>query len=154
MKAVIASVIGNQSPRNPQPGASAYEIAVANGFIGTQADWLLWLSGKKLITVASAGGVTTLDCSQGNNFYTELTENTTIAVINPPATGEVQVLTLEIKQHASEAKTVTFLAGWAWPDGTDGVVSTTLSAVDELNLAIRNPAGTPLYRAFLANRIG
>src|SRR5690606_6590433 len=37
---------GSQGPAGPA-GASAYEVAVSNGFTGTEADWLASLKGDK-----------------------------------------------------------------------------------------------------------
>lgn len=40
---IVQSVVEALNLQDGQPGASAYEIAVANGFVGTEAQWLLSL---------------------------------------------------------------------------------------------------------------
>jgi hypothetical protein len=46
---LTANVSGTQGAA----GASAYQVAVANGFVGSQAAWLLSLKGDPGITVSS-----------------------------------------------------------------------------------------------------
>lgn len=124
------------------------DLLVSGTSVGTTLDGAL--VAEPATTVASASGVLTLDLSLGNFFRTTLTENiTSIVLTNEPLTGYAKVISLEIVQHATVAKTVAWPAGWKWPGGSAGAVSTGASAVDELSLAIRNPAGTKLYRASL-----
>ena len=42
-----SSVVDVQEASRGPAGASAYAVAVANGFVGTQAEWLLSLKGPK-----------------------------------------------------------------------------------------------------------
>lgn len=149
-------------------GQSAYDLWIADGHTGTVTDFLDWLGaipgpagpagpagppgddGTTLTTIASTGGVLTIDCALGDNFITTLTENiTSIVLTNEPATEKAKPISLEIEQHASAPKTVAFPAGWGWPGGTVGEVSSTNGAVDELNLVVRNKGGTKRYRAVL-----
>lgn len=120
-------------------------VTSLRGAVGPAGD-----DGSKLTTLTSSAGVLTIDCALGDNFIVTLTENiTSIVLSNEPASGVARSISLEIVQHASAAKTVAFPAGWKWPGASVGVVSTALSAVDELSLMIRNPSGTKVYRALL-----
>lgn len=49
VKANASKSVGTQVNRGPKgdPGESAYEVAVANGFVGTEADWLASLVGPQ-----------------------------------------------------------------------------------------------------------
>lgn len=98
--------------------ATAWGLAAlaANTFTGTQnlADNLLQRAklkdyGESVGSVSSASNTLTLDCETQNNFYTTLTEDvSTLTISNWPASGTLGSITLEITQHASAAKTVTF----------------------------------------------
>lgn len=57
-------------------------------------------------TITSTAGAATFDCSTGNSFFIDLTENTTLTLSNIAAG---QTITALIHQHASAAKT------FAWP---------------------------------------
>ena len=159
------------SPMVPPPslvstrGQSAYDLWIADGHTGTVTDFLDWLGaipgpagptgppgddGTTLTTIASVAGVLTINCALGDNFITTLHENVTSVVLtNEPATEKAKPISLEIEQHASAPKTFAFPAGWDWPGGTVGAVSSTNGAVDELNLVVRNKGGTKRYRAVL-----
>lgn len=85
--------------------------------------------------LSSASGVLTINCALGNYFTVTLTENiTSIVMQNVPASGWAETVMLRITQHASAAKTVAWPSSFKWPNTTEGVVSTALSAVDVLAL--------------------
>lgn len=102
--------------------------------------------------VTSSSGTTTLDCSLGDYFTTTLTENTTIAITNAPPSGSGRTIMLQITQHASAAKTVSWPASFKWAGASAGTVSTTLSAVDVLALTSFDQGTT--WRATLAKAFG
>lgn len=82
-----------------------------------------------------SSGVVNIDCSLGDYFTLTLSANvTSITFSNLPASGRAQTLMVRIQQNASAAKTVAFPSSFKWAGGTTGVVSTALSAYD--NLAI------------------
>lgn len=110
----------------------------------------LGASGDGLITLVSVDGILEVDCSAGSNFYTVMHEDAVLTLVNEPEEGTVGFVSLEIVQHASAAKTLGFPVGWKWLNAAVGEISTDVGVVDELNLIIRNPAGTPLHRAALA----
>jgi len=85
--------------------------------------------------VIAGGATTTLDLSTGNSFITTLTENTTIAITNPPATGNYGQLVIKIIQDgASGAFTVTWPASVLWPGGAAPTITVTNDAIDEVTL--------------------
>lgn len=87
-------------------------------------------------SVSSSSNVTTLDLTTGNSFTTTLTENTTIAITNPPASGRFGEISLRIVQDgAGGAFTVSWPASVLWPSGTPPVVTVTNNAIDRATLA-------------------
>ena len=85
--------------------------------------------------VASAAGVLTLSLATGNSFVTTLTENTTVAITNPPATGDYGQFVIKIIQDgAGGAFTVTWPASVIWSGGTAPVITTSNGAIDEVTL--------------------
>lgn len=126
---------------------AAGTVTSLRGAVGPTGD-----DGSTLTTLTSSAGVLTIDCALGDNFIVTLTEDiTSIVLSNEPASGVARSISLEIVQDAATARTVVFPAGWRWPDGVEGAVSTVLGAVDELGLIIRNPSGTKRYSAVLVN---
>lgn len=108
--------------------------------------------GSALTTITSSSGVVTIDCAIGDNFTITLSEDvTSVSLSNEPAPGHAKNVCLEIIQPSGSAYTFAFPAGWTWPSGIVGTVSSVPNAVDELNLVIRNPSGTKVYRAMLTN---
>ena len=65
----------------------------------------------------TTGATTTLDLATGTNFSVTLSENTTFAFSNPPATGTAFSFTLVITQPAA-AKTITWPASVDWAAAT------------------------------------
>lgn len=99
-------------------------------------------------TVSSVSGTLTLDLSTGNSFGTTLTENTTVVITNPPATGNYGQLVIEIIQDASAgAFTVTWPSGVIWAGGAAPTITTSNGAIDEITLRTRN-AGTSYKGSF------
>lgn len=64
-------------------GKSAYEIAVANGFDGTEAEWLASLKGAKIISTEYIG-----KDSDGGNIYEQTFDNGTTAQFVAPKGGD------------------------------------------------------------------
>jgi len=87
-------------------------------------------------SVASSSGTLTLDFETGNSFSTTLTENTTIALTNPPATGIYGEATLRITQDgAGGAFTITLPASVDTPGGVAYTMSTANNARDKLTFS-------------------
>lgn len=81
---------------------------------------------RNIVTaVTSSSGTTTLDASLGDYFTTELSENTTIAVVNVP---QACTLSLRIKQDATTARIVTFPASFLKRGGGDFAIPADLGA--------------------------
>lgn len=83
--------------------------------------------------VSSVSTTLTLDLSTGGSFVTTLTENTTVVVTNPPASGRYGEFVLKVIQDASGgAFTLTFPASFKWPAGAAPVITTSNGAIDEI----------------------
>lgn len=109
-------------------------VSSVNGLTGA-----VTLGGEAIAEPVNAlsisSGVVNIDCSLGDYFTLSLSANvTSITFSNLPASGKAQTIMVRIQQNASSAKTVAFPSSFKWAGGTTGVVSTTLSAYD--NLAI------------------
>ena len=99
-------------------------------------------------TAPAATSTVTFDLSTGNSFVTTLTENTTVTLSNPPATGTFGQCTVKIIQDGGGgAYTVTWPASVLWPGGTAPVISTGNDAVDVVTLFTID-GGTTWYGNF------
>lgn len=93
--------------------------------------------------ISSSGGTLTIDLEIGNSYRTLLTENTTIAITNPPATTNYGELIIEIVQDGTGgAFTVTWPASVTWPSGSAPVITVTNNAVDIVTLNTRDGGTT------------
>lgn len=78
-------------------------------------------------TAGSVSNVLDIDFEDGNSAYVALTENvTTMTLSNPPASGRLGQLEIEILQD-SVARTIAWPASVLWPGGTAPNISTTNS---------------------------
>jgi len=98
--------------------------------------------------LGSGSGTRTIDLEQGNFASLTVAGVTTIAISNPPATGRVGVVVLEITNGGSAA--VSFPASFKWPNGA--VPSLTAAGVDLIG-AITRDAGTTWRVAMVAQDI-
>lgn len=97
---------------------------------------------EKIATVSSSGGVLTLDYSAANHYYTTLTENiTSLVITNPPASGRLGLMTLEILQDGTGGRTFAFPAAFKWTGGVAPSISSGAGDLDILTIRSRN-AGT------------
>lgn len=86
-----------------------------------------------VLTLQSVAGVLTLDLSLAKYFQVALTENiTSVQIINGPPSGYGDSFMLWITQNASAAKTFAMPSFFKWANGSVGVISTALNAVDLL----------------------
>jgi len=87
-------------------------------------------------SVSSVSGTLTLDFTTGNSFSTTLTENTTIVLTNPPATGIYGEVTLRITQDGGGgAFTITLPASVEIPGGATYTMSVANNARDKLTFS-------------------
>jgi len=87
-------------------------------------------------SISSVAGTLTLDFTTGNSFSTTLTENTTIALTNPPATGIHGEATLRITQDgAGGAFTITLPASVDIPGAASYTMSVVNNARDKLTFS-------------------
>ena len=73
----LVSAINELALREPEAGASAYEIAKANGYIGSEAQWLESLSGKNAYEYALDAGF----IGSEEEFAAELIGNNDICIV-------------------------------------------------------------------------
>lgn len=133
---IIASCAGLvQGPA----GLSAYQIAVANGFVGTEAAWLASLGGggnarNVVTTVNSVDGMLTLDYALGDYFSCALLEDISdIFFVNLPTTGHAADLKVLFIQNFT-ITTVSWPASFIWEGGVASGVSLPPGARDVLTL--------------------
>jgi hypothetical protein len=102
---------------------------------------------------ASAGSVSNvlvIDFEGGNSRALTMTENiTTVTLSNPPASGLLGQVEIEITQDGGSAYTITWPGSVLWPGGTAPVIST-LSSVTLVHLRTRD-GGTTYLGTFLEN---
>lgn len=90
----------------------------------------------KHTSIASVAGTLTIDMTVGNSFSSTLTENITIAITNPPATGNYGELVLRITQDgAGGAFTVTLPAEVDLAGGLTYTMTTANNARDKLTFS-------------------
>lgn len=100
-------------------------------------------------TVGSVSNVLDIDFEDGNSAYLALTENvTTMTLSNPPASGRLGQLEIEILQD-SVARTIAWPASVLWPGGTAPDLSTTNSR-HLIHLRTRD-GGTTYLGTYLEN---
>ncbi len=86
-------------------------------------------------TLTQSSGTVDIDLSTGNSFSFVLTENATLTLSNPPASGTYGQVTLRIIQDgAGGAYTVTYPAAVLWAGGSGPTMSTGNDAVDKVTL--------------------
>ena len=118
--------------RTVSASGSSAAVTSVNGLTGAVV-----LGGEAIAEPVNAlsisSGVVNIDCATGDYFTLSLSANvTSITFSNLPASGKAQTLMVRIQQNASSAKTVAFPSAFKWAGGVTGVVSTALSAYDNL----------------------
>lgn len=125
-------------PATPPSGYEVLFLRSGGGFgLKDSSGNVRWLT-TVVKAVSSASGVITCDCSQANFFEITLTENITQIVVSNPVDG--QDYHLQVRQHASSAKTISqsafvfnsTISGWT--------MTTTVNKVDIV--AWRHSSGT------------
>jgi len=93
----------------------------------------------------SSLATSTIDCALGTVFSHTLTESTTIAFTNPPASGTAYAMVVKIVQDASASGfTVTWPVSVVWPASTAPVLTATANATDMFVL-LTHDGGTTWY---------
>jgi len=93
--------------------------------------------------LGNISGAVTVDYTNGNYQYATVTGDiTSLTITNPPASGRVGFLTLELNQDGTGGRTITLNGSvYLTPNDAPVVLTTTASAKDKLRLETRN-AGT------------
>ena len=136
---VISDVTGLQTALDAKVGATY------TGDVDITGELVVDSYNETYQAVSSSSGTTTIDCEAGNIFATTLSENTTFAFSNPPASGTAYGFSLRIVQDASASGyTVTWPASVDWPNATAPTLTATASAVDQF-VFYTNDGGTTFY---------
>lgn len=100
--AVSSVVVGDIGPQ----GLSAYAIAVQNGFVGSEADWLDYITGnsQELVLTKGVGELATISI----NFTNRLAADQNITAVTSVTASPDSILT--ISNISFTNKTVTFKA--------------------------------------------
>jgi len=111
--------------------ASKTVTADANGDVNLSEELKAKSYNETYAAVTSSGGATTINCETGNAFSHVMTEATTLAFSNPPASGTAFIFSLEVIQDASGSGFVlNFPTTVDWPSATAPTVSATANAKD------------------------
>lgn len=97
---------------------------------------------------ASASNATELDVAAGNAFDLQLTETTTISIVNPSADGKMCTLKITLEQTGAANFVVSWPAAVLWVGGSAPTITTGSGAIDVVTL-ITNDAGTTWYGSYL-----
>jgi hypothetical protein len=89
-------------------------------------------------SLGNIAGTVDIDFEKGNFQYGTLIGNVTFTVSNPPATGKVGSMTLELNQDGTGNRTVTFPTSFKFAGGTAPTLSVSANAKDILVFFTRN----------------
>lgn len=96
----------------------------------------------KTAAASSSGGALTLNCENGQWFYTTLSENiTSLTLSNAPASGTGYSIIWEITQD-STTRSISWPAAIKWPGGDDPTLSSGSGDVDVFTLLTRDGGTT------------
>jgi hypothetical protein len=96
-------------------------------------------------TPVIGAGVLTLDLEAGNVFEVVLSEDvTSLALLNPPASGSAGSITLILHQDGTGGRTLAWPASVRWPGGAAPSVTGTAGAVDVLSF-VTTDGGTTWF---------
>lgn len=87
-------------------------------------------------------GTVDLNYENGNFQYGVLTDNVTFTISNPPVSGKVGSLTLELQQDATGSRTVTWPASVKFAGSTAPTLSTGANELDVFVLYTRTAGAT------------
>lgn len=96
--------------------------------------------------IGNSGAAATANLENGNFQAITLTGDCALTFSNPPATGRVGSLTLEVIQDGTGGHTVTWPASVTWAGGSAPTLSTAAAAVDVLSFYTRD--GGTTWRGF------
>lgn len=97
---------------------------------------------ESLDSPGSITGATTIDFENGNHYEATMTGNVTFTINNPPASGNVGILVLYLKQDPTGSRLVTWPASVEWPGGSEPTLTTTADRTDIITLITRDGGTT------------
>ncbi|MGI0076975.1 MAG: hypothetical protein ACREAU_06185, partial [Nitrosopumilaceae archaeon] len=93
-------------------------------------------------TSPAVGATTTLDLENGNTFEVTLTQNTTVVISNPPASGNAGNFTFIVTQDGTGSRTITWPGSVRWSGGTPPTLTTTAGKTDILTFVTTDGGST------------
>jgi hypothetical protein len=134
----VTSYTGDATELNVLDGATAGTgvaskalVLDSNGDITTPGEFKATSYNETYTTFTSSTNACSIDCEAGNDFQHTLTENTTLTINNPPASGTSYTMFVRIIQDAgASGYTFTWDTEVDWPGGTAPTLSTGASDVD------------------------
>lgn len=115
---------------------SLLQAVITDFSLGTQA-------------VSTPGATTTVDYTAGSYVNLTLTQNSTLAFSNLPASG-LASLRFKVIQDGLGPHSLSFPAGTQWPQGEAPTITQTINAIDFVDLWT-DDGGTTWYGAFVQN---
>jgi hypothetical protein len=94
------------------------------------------------VQAATIGGTTTFNFEDGNVGTLTLSQNTTLAFSNPPASGKCGSLTLILTQDGTGSRTVTWPAAVKWAGGVAAPTMTTTASRSDVYVITTTNGGT------------
>lgn len=118
----ISTAIATKMDATDRGAANGVAELNANGKVPPDELW------ANLSAPAISASTVTYDCQTSNQFYTELTENITIAAPDNPVNG--QTIWIMLKQDGTGSRTVAWNAIFVWPSGSTPTMTATASKAD------------------------
>jgi len=99
--------------------------------------------------IAISAGVAVVDFQNGNHAEINMSENvTTLTISNPPVTGKVGMMVIDLKQSGVGSFTITWPTSIDWGDAGTPTLTTTSGSTD--TFTIRTKDGGTTYQGFLS----
>lgn len=136
-------------------GKSAYQIAIENGFEGTEQEWLESLKGQDGINgLDGKDGENGVDGKDGKNYFVELVESTTTTLEIQPnkfyKLGEVATLNITLAEIIDNTQLNEFMFEFI-----SGETATTLTLPDAVKwLGTPTIEANKIYQCSIVNNIG
>jgi hypothetical protein len=104
---------------------------------------------------ATATGSVTLDYSASNHHFLTLTGNvTSLTISNPPASDNLAILTIWIKQDGTGSRTFAFPSSFKWEGGASAPAVSTTASVTDIVTAVSKDGGSTWAASISQGRTG
>lgn len=86
---------------------------------------------ESINALGNQSGTVTVDMEDGNHATMTLTGNvTTLTISNPPSSGSLGILTLQVKQDATGSRSFSWPSAVKWAGGTAPTITSTATRTD------------------------